>query len=116
MVIINEDKWEDMKRDFLSDIDYEFSDEPLIYFNHKLNLPEEIGIRETYEFSKNGMDYMIVLDKEHRLTKTTTEKNGQSKDHYQRNPDEWTYKLSVKLRDQDGSWKDSTSLENRLEE
>lgn len=114
MVIINEDKWDDIKKDFLSSADYEFSEEPLVYFNHKNNEQEEIGIREIYEFSKNDRDFMLILDKEHRLIKTTSEKDGKQKDHYRRDPSEFTYKLSVKFRDGDGSWKDSSALESNF--
>ncbi|MFA5829635.1 MAG: hypothetical protein WC843_04020 [Candidatus Gracilibacteria bacterium] len=116
MIYINEDKWDDIKRDFLDSIEYEVSEEPLVYFDHKTNTQEEIGIRETYEFSKNNMDYMLILDKEHRLTKTSSEKGGKLKEHYSRSPDEFSYKLSVKYRDLDGSWKDSSSLETNLEQ
>ena len=115
MVIINEDKWDDIKRDFLSDVEYELSEEPLVYFNHKNNTQEDIGTRETYTFSKKDMDFMLILDKELRLTKTTTEKNGRQIDHYSRSPDEYTYKLSVKFRGMDGSWKDSSAMEGNLE-
>lgn len=114
MVILNEDKWEDIKRDFLSAVEYEFSEEPLIYFDHKHNQQEEIGTRETYQFSKNNMDFMLILDIENRLIKTTTEKDGRQKDNYQRSPDEFTYKMTVKFRDQDGSWKDSSAMEENI--
>lgn len=115
MVIINEDKWDDIKRDFLADADYELSEEPLIYFNHKTNEQEEIGIRETYEFTKNDRDFMLILDKEYRLNKTTSEKDGKLKEHYSRSMDEFTYKLSVKFRGEDGSWKDSSALDGHIE-
>lgn len=115
MITINEDQWEDIKRDFLSAVEYEFSEEPLIYFNQKTNEQQEIGMRETYEFSKNDMDFMVILDKELRLSKTTTEKDGRQKDHYSRSSDEYVYKLSVKFRDKDGEWKDSSAMESRFE-
>lgn len=115
MIIINEDQWDDIKRDFLESVDYEFSKEPLIYFDYKNNEQQEIGVRETYEFTKNNMDIMVIMDKENRLSKTTTEKNGRQKDHYSRSADEFTYKLSVKFRDKDGSWKDSAALESNFE-
>ena len=114
MVIINEDKWDDIKNDFLNSIDYDFKEEPLVYFNHKTNQQEEIGIREIYEFSKDNRDFILILDKEHRLNKTTSEKNGKVKEHYSRSPEELTYKLSIKFRDGDGSWKDSSALENNF--
>lgn len=116
MIIINEDKWDDMKSAFLSKIDYDFSEEPLVYFNHKTNEQQEIGTREKYTFTKNNMDFMIILDKEHRLNKVTTQKNGRQIDHYSRNPNEFTYKLSVKYREMDGSWKDSSAMENSFRE
>lgn len=116
MVIINEDKWDQIQEDFLSTVEYEFKAEPLIYFNHKTNQQEEIGVRETYEFTKNDMDYLLIMDKEHKLIKTESEKDGVLKEHYQRLPDEFTYKLSVKFREKDGSWKDSAALETGLEE
>ena len=115
MVILNEDKWEDIKRDFLSSVEYEFKEEPLIYFNHKTNQEEEIGTRETYEFSKNNMDFMLILDKEYRLDKTTSEKDGKLKEHYQRSTDEIMYKMSVKFRHGDGSWMDSSAMESSFE-
>ncbi len=115
MININEDKWDDIKRDFLSDIEYELSEEPLIYFNDKTNTQEEVGTRETYTFSKNEMDFMIIMDKERRLTKISSEKGGKQKDHYQRSLDEYSYKLSVKFRDKDGSWKDASAMEGNLE-
>jgi hypothetical protein len=115
MININENQWDDIKRDFLSAVEYQFSEEPLIYFNYKNNEQQEIGTRETYQFSKNDMDYMVVLDKELRLSKTSTEKGGIQKDHYSRSLDEYTYKLSVKFRDIDGSWKDSSAMESNFE-
>ena len=115
MITLNENKWDDIKNDFLSSIDYELSEEPLVYFNPKNKQQEEIGVREIYEFSKDNRDFMLILDKEHRLTKTTSEKDGKLKEHYQRSPDEFTYKLSIKFRDGDGSWKDSSALENSFE-
>jgi hypothetical protein len=115
MVNINENKWDDIKRDFLSDIEYEFSEEPLIYYNDRNDTQEEVGTRETYQFSKNDQDYMIIMDKERRLTKTSTEKDGKQKDHYTRSLDEYSYKLQVKFRDTDGSWKDSSAMEGHLE-
>ena len=115
MISINEDKWDDIKNTLLTAIKHEFTEEPLIYFNHKTNEQEEIGTRETYEFSKNGTDYMLILDKAHRLTKSSSEKNGKLKEHYSRSPDEFTYKLSIKFRDQDGSWKDCSALESGFE-
>jgi hypothetical protein len=115
MININEDKWDDIKNDFLSTIEYEFSEEPLIYFNNKTNTQEDIGTRETYEFTKNDNDFMVIMDKERRLTKTSSEKDGKQKDHYQRSLDEYTYKLSVKFRDKDGSWKDSSAMESNFE-
>lgn len=115
MIIINEDKWDDIKSSLLSSIEYEFTEEPLIYFNHKTSEQEEIGTRETYEFSKNGKDFMLILDKAHRLIKISSEKDGRLKEHYMRSPNEFTYKLSIKFCDQDGSWKDSSALENNFE-
>lgn len=115
MIIINEDKWDDIKTDFLNSIDYEFSEEPLFYFNHKTNEQEEVGMRETYEFSKNNMDFMVVLDKEKKLLKTSSEKDGKLKEHFSRSTNEIIYKLSVKFRDQDGSWKDSSAMESNFE-
>lgn len=116
MITINEDKWDDMKRDFLNSVEYEFKEEPIIHFNAKNNQQEEIGVREIYEFSKNDMDFMLTLDKEHKLLKTTSEKDGKQKDHYQRLPDEFTYKLSIKYRHLDGEWKDSSAMENNADD
>jgi hypothetical protein len=115
MITINEEKWEDIKNDFLGTVEYEFNEEPLVYFDSKTNTQEDIGTRETYEFSKNDMDFMIIMDKERRLTKTSTEKDGKQKDHYRRSLNEYTYKLQVKFRDQDGSWKDSSAMEGNFE-
>ncbi len=115
MITINEEKWSDIKNTLLGSIDYEFTEEPLIYFDHKKNQQEEIGTRETYEFSKNDRDFMLILDKTHRLTKSSSEKDGKLKEHYSRSPNEFTYKLSIKYRDQDGSWKDSSALEGNFE-
>ena len=115
MIIINEEKWQDIKNDFIKSIDYKFSEVPLIYFNHKNNREEEIGRRETYEFSKNDIDYMIVLDVEHRLNKSTSEKDGKLKENYSRSKEDFTYKLSIKFQDKDGSWKDSSALESNFE-
>jgi hypothetical protein len=99
MIILNEEKWEDIKNDFIKTIDYTFSEAPLMYFDHKKNREEEIGTRETYEFTKNETDYMIVVDIENRGS-------GENS----------MYKLSVKFRDKDGSWKDSSALESNFEQ
>lgn len=116
MIILREDQWDDIKDEFLSQVKYEYREDPLIRFDTKKNVQEEIGTRETYEFTKNDVDYMVILDKEYRLTKTTSEKEGKFKEHYSRSPNEFTYKLSIKFRDKDGSWKDSSALENSLEQ
>lgn len=97
MITINEEKWADIKHDFLDTVDYEFSEEPLMIFNNKNHQEEEIGIRETYEFSRNDMDYMVIVDKDTRFE----------------NP---VFKLSIKFRDKDGAWKDSAALESNFEE
>jgi hypothetical protein len=115
MVNLNEDKWDDIKRDFLSEVDYDFKEEPLVYFDDRTGAQEQIGTRETYEFTKNDMDFMIIMDKERRLTKTSSEKDGKQKDHYKRSLDEYTYKLQVKFRDRDGSWKDSSAMEDNFD-
>ncbi len=116
MIIIKDDQWDEIKENLLSSIQYEFRQEPLVRFDHKKNQAEEIGVRETYEFSKDNKDYLLILDKEHKLLKTTSEKEGRLKEHYARSPDEFTYKLSIKFRDQDGSWKDSSALESHFED
>ena len=117
MIMINEDKWDDIKNNLLDDLeDDEVSVEPLFRFDYKTNKEEEIGIRETHEFNKNNMDLMLVLDKENKVTKTEVEKSGRLVEHYTRSPDEFTYKLTIKFRDKDGSWKDSSALEKRYEE
>lgn len=115
MIIINEDKWDDIKNNFLDSIEYELTEVPLIYFNHKTNQQKEIGVRETYEFTKDDKDFMLIVDKENRLTKISTEKNGKFKEHYTRSADKFTYKLSIKFRGQDGSWKDSSAMESNFE-
>ena len=99
MIVINEDQWDDIKRDFLSEVDCEFTEEPLMHFNAKTNMTEEIGKREVYEFSKNEMDYMIILDKE--IARDDAERV--------------IFKLSVKFKDQEGNWKDSSALESNFE-
>lgn len=117
MIIINEDKWDDIKANLLDDLeDDEISIDPLFRFDYKTNREEEIGIRETHEFTKNNMDFMLILDKENRVTKTETEKAGRVVEHYSRSPNEYTYKLTIKFRDIDGSWKDSSAMEKRYEE
>lgn len=116
MISITEDKWDDIKANLLDDLeDDEVTTEPLFRFDYKANKEEEIGVRETHEFTKNGMDFMLILDKEYRLTKTETEKSGRLVEHYSRSPDEFTYKLTIKFRDIDGSWKDSSAMEKRYE-
>ena len=99
MIVINEDQWDDIKRDFFFFFDCEFTEEPLMHFNSKSHAAEEIGKREVYEFSKNEMDYMIILDKE--VAREDAERT--------------IYKLSVKFKDQDGNWKDSSALESNFE-
>ncbi len=117
MIIINEDKWDDIKANLLDDLeDDEISIDPLFRFDYKTNREEEIGVRETHEFTKNNMDFMLILDKENRVTKTETEKGGRLVEHYSRSPNEFTYKLTIKFRDIDGSWKDSSAMEKRYEE
>ncbi len=117
MIIINEDKWDDIKANLLDDLeDDEISIDPLFRFDYKTNQEEEIGVRETHEFTKNNMDFMLILDKENRVTKTESEKAGRVVEHYSRSPNEFTYKLTIKFRDIDGSWKDSSAMEKRYEE
>lgn len=112
MIIINEDKWDEIKELLLGSADYRLNKEPLVRYDHGKNQQETIGARETYEFSKNDVDYMVILDKEHKLTKTTSEKDGRYKEQYSRSPTEIVYKLSVKFCDKDGNWKDSSALGN----
>jgi len=117
MIMINEDKWDDIKNNLLDDLeDDEVSVEPLFRFDYKTNKEEQIGIRETHEFTKNNMDLMLVLDKENKVSKTEVEKSGRLVEHYNRSPNEYTYKLTIQFRDKDGSWKDSSALEKRYEE
>ena len=117
MIIINEDKWDDIKANLLDDLeDDEISIDPLFRFDYKTNREEEIGVRETHEFTKNNMDFMLILDKENLVTKTESEKAGRVVEHYSRSPNEFTYKLTIKFRDIDGSWKDSSAMEKRYEE
>jgi len=116
MINITEDKWDDIKANLLDDLeDDKVSMEPLVRFDYKTNQEEEIGIRETHEFTKNNMDFMLILDKANKLSKTETEKSGRLVEHYTRSPDEYTYKLTIKFRDIDGSWKDSSAMEKRYE-
>lgn len=98
MVIINEDQWDDIKRDFLN-FEHEVREEPLIRDNPKKNVQEELGVREIHEFTKNDTDYMLIMDKVHQVA----------------DPNRFTYKLSIKYRDRDGSWKDSSALEGNFE-
>ena len=116
MITISEDKWDDIKANLLDDLeDDEVTTEPLIRFDYKTNQEEEIGVRETHEFSKNGMDFMLILDKENKLSKTESEKNDRLVEHYSRSHNEYSYKLTIKFRDVDGSWKDSSAMEKRYE-
>ncbi len=116
MIIISEDKWDDIKANLLDDLeDDDISIDPLFRFDYKTNQEEEIGIRETHEFTKNNMDFMLILDKENKVTKTEVEKDGRLVEHYARSPNEYSYKLTIKFRDIDGSWKDSSAMEKRYE-
>jgi len=116
MITITEDKWDDIKANLLDDLeDDEVNVEPLFRFDYKANHEEQIGLRETHEFTKNGMDFMLILDKENKVTKTETEKSGRLIEHYSRSPNEYLYKLTIKFRDIDGSWKDSSAMEKRYE-
>ncbi len=115
MITINENQWDDIKRDFLSNVEYELTKEPLIRFDYKKNTSEDIGERETYAFTKADRDYMVILDKENKIVKSETEKDGKYKEHFMRMPDEFTYKLTVKFCDTDGNWKDSSAMESNFE-
>ncbi len=115
MIIINEEKWSDIKNDFLHSVEYEYTEEPLIHFNYKTNQPEEIGTREVYEFSKNGMDFMLTLDKERRVIKNDSESKHKKNESLVRSNDELVYKLSIKFRDEEGTWKDSSHLEKKFD-
>jgi len=116
MITISEDKWDDIKANLLDDLeDDEISIEPLFRFDYKTNQEDQMGVRETHEFSKNGMDFMLILDKENKVTKTESEKSGRLVEHYARSENEFTFKLTIKFRDIDGSWKDSSAMEKRYE-
>jgi hypothetical protein len=117
MIILSEEKWDDIKANLLDDLEGDnVTTEPLFRFDYKTNQEQEIGVRETHEFTKNGMDFLLTLDKENKLTKTEGEKNGRVVEHYARSPNEFSYKLHIKFRDIDGSWKDSSAMEKRYEE
>lgn len=115
--MISEEKWEDIKNNLLSDLDDDdVTTEPLIRFDYKTNQEEQIGVRESHEFTKNNMDFQLILDKENKVTKTEAQKSGRTVEHFARSANEYTYKLTIKFRDIDGSWKDSSALEKRYEE
>ena len=116
MIIISEDKWDMIRENLLDDLDEDkVSTEPLVRFDFKKNLEEPIGVRETHEFTKNNMDFELILDKENKTIKNTSEKDGKVHETYTRVPNEYTYKLTIRFRDVDGSWKDSSALEKRYE-
>ena len=117
MISISEDKWDDIKANLLDDLeDDDVSIEPLHRFDHKTNQEEVIGVRETHEFTKNGMDFMLIMDKENKVSKTEVQKSGRTVEHYSRSPDEYMFKLTIKFRDVDGSWKDSSAMEKRYDD
>ena len=117
MITISEDKWDDIKANLLDDLEDDVVNiAPLHRFDHKTNQEEVVGVRETHEFTKNGMDFQLIMDKENKVSKTEVEKSGRLVEHYTRSPNEYTYKLTIKFRDVDGSWKDSSAMEKRYDD
>lgn len=107
MIIISEDKWDYIKVNLLDKLEEDkVGTEPLFRFNYDTNQEEKIGMRETHEFTKNGMDFLLVLDKEAKAT--------QNEEHFSGGI-EYIFKMTIKFRDVDGSWKDSSAMEKRYE-
>lgn len=108
MIIISEDKWDYIKVNLLDNLeDDKVGMEPLFRFNYDTNEEEKIGMRETHEFTKSGMDFLLVMDKEEKPLKNEEHFTGSTKEYF--------FKLTIKFRDVDGSWKDSSAMEKRYE-
>lgn len=109
---LTKDKWLDIKMDLLEDVDYDFDEEDLFYFDERSRSEIRNGKREIYLFEKNGMEVKFQVDIVPRMERHEgTGKGGSLKVSYEEVPDEMVYKLSIFVKDATGVWRDSSAFE-----
>ncbi len=112
---LTKDKWLDIKMDLLEDVDYDLEEEDLFYFDEKSSTEVNNGKREIYTFEKNDMEVKFQVDIVPRLERHEgIGHKGDMKVSYEEVPNEMMYKLSIFVKDDTGSWKDSSAFEEGL--
>lgn len=112
MISLSKDKWLDIREGLLSTVDYEVEKEKLFRFDERSNGQVEYGEREVYLFEKAGAEVKMQVDIVQKTERHEAQgKNGEIKMRYEDIDGEKTYRLSVFIKDQYGSWKDSSAFE-----
>ncbi|MBT6068615.1 hypothetical protein HOG48_02570 [Candidatus Peregrinibacteria bacterium] len=115
MLHLNEEKWLDIKHEFLESVDYEMEEEELFRFDEKTRGEVEAGWRETYYFEKAGMEVKLQVDIKPKVLRTESEgKDGSLKVNYNEVEGENMYHILVKVKDDYGDWVDSSALAEGL--
>ncbi|MDP4008767.1 MAG: hypothetical protein Q8P68_06275 [Candidatus Peregrinibacteria bacterium] len=112
MLKINEDKWLDIKNDFLESVDYDLEEEEIYRFDEQSGSEVPNGHRETYSFEKAGMEIRMQVDIVPKVERSEAiGKGGALKVKYDEIEGESMYKITIKIKDQHGDWVDSSAFE-----
>lgn len=113
MLRLNEDKWLDLKHDFLESVDYEMEEEDLYRFDEQSNSEVKNGKRETYYFEKAGAEIKLQVDIKPKVERTEAlGKDGSLKVNYEEIEGEFMYNITIKVQDEYGDWVDSAAFED----
>ena len=115
MLHLNEDRWQEIKHQWLPKLHPELEVVPLIDFDHKTNHQEKIGEREIYTFSFQDKDYRLILDKEYAPLVNEHQKHGHNVRAVDRDPQHFIYKMRVQYLNNYGTWVDASALEDQFE-
>ena len=112
MLKLNEDKWLDLKNDFLESVDYEVEEEDLYRFDDKMNAEVQNGHREIYFFEKAGSEIRLQVDIKPKVNRTESiGKDGSLKVNYEEVEGQNMYSITIQVKDEYGDWVDSSAFE-----
>src|SRR3989338_5810786 len=115
MLKLNEDKWLDLKNDFLESVDYEVEKENIYRFDEHSRSEVKSGERETYYFEKAGIEIKMQIDIVPKVERTEGfGKGGALKVDYKEIEGENMYKITIQVKDDYGDWVDSSAFEAKL--
>lgn len=115
MLKLNEDKWLDLKNDFLESVDYDLEEEEIYRFDERSRSEVRCGHREIYRFEKAGMEIKMQVDIVPKVERTEAiGKSGALKVTYDEIEGENMYKITIQVKDQYGDWVDSSAFEQNV--